>query len=37
MKLSGPAEGKNEGSIFAGGPLLMLAWILGFMLNGLLL
>ena len=32
MKLSGPAEEKNEG-----GPVLMLAWILGFMVKGLVL
>ena len=35
MKLSGPAEEKNEGLLFAGGPVLMLAWILGFMVKGL--
>ena len=37
MKISNTAEEKNEGLLFAGGPVLMLAWILGFMLKGLVL
>tara|TARA_Y100000817_G_C16711498_1_gene479479 strand:+ start:527 stop:772 length:246 start_codon:yes stop_codon:yes gene_type:complete len=35
MKLVGPAEEKNEGLLFAGGPILIIAWILGFMVKGL--
>ena len=37
MKLSGPAEEKKEGLLFAGGPILIIAWILGFMIKGLVL
>ena len=37
MKLAGPAEEKKEGLLFAGGPILIIAWILGFMIKGLLL
>jgi hypothetical protein len=35
MKLVGPAEEKTEGFLFAGGPILIIAWILGFMVKGL--
>ena len=31
------AEEKKEGFLFAGGPILIIAWILGFMIKGLLL
>lgn len=37
MKFSGPARDDGEGSLFAGGGLLMVAWIVGFMLRGVFL
>ena len=35
MKLSGPAQKGGEGSLFAGGSLLMIGWILGFSIRSL--
>ena len=37
MKFSGPASENGEGSLFAGGSLLMVAWIVGFMMRGIFL
>ena len=35
MKLTGPAQKGGEGSLFAGGSLLMIGWILGFSIRSL--
>jgi len=35
MKLTGPAQNGGEGSLFAGGSLLMIGWILGFSIRSL--
>lgn len=35
MKLTGPAQKGEEGSLFAGGSLLMIGWILGFSIRSL--
>ena len=35
MKLTGPAQKGGEGSLFAGGSLLMVGWILGFSIRSL--
>ena len=37
MKFSGPAKDDGEGSLFAGGSVIMLAWIVGFIIRGILL
>lgn len=37
MKFTGPASDEGEGSLFAGGSLLMVAWIVGFMIRGVFL
>ena len=37
MKLSGPPDEKKEGILFAGGPILIIAWIIGFMVKSLVL
>ncbi|HAE33360.1 MAG: hypothetical protein FI713_09945 [SAR202 cluster bacterium] len=37
MKFSGPAKDDGEGSLFAGGSAIMLAWIVGFIIRGVLL
>ena len=37
MKFSGPPEESGEGALFAGGSLLMIGWILGFSIRGILL
>ena len=35
MKLTGPAQKGGEGSLFAGGSLLMIGWILGLSIRSL--
>ena len=35
MKLTGPAQKGGEGSLFAGGSLLMIGWMLGFSIRSL--
>ena len=35
LKLHGPAQHATEGWLFAAGPAFMMAWVLGFMLRGL--
>ena len=35
MKLTGPTQKGGEGSLFAGGSLLMIGWILGFSIRSL--
>ena len=35
MKLTGPAQKGGEGSLIAGGSLLMIGWILGFSIRSL--
>ena len=35
MKLTGPAQKGGEGSLFAGGSLLMIGWLLGFSIRSL--
>ena len=35
MKVTGPAQKGGEGSLFAGGSLLMIGWILGFSIRSL--
>ena len=35
IKLTGPAQKGGEGSLFAGGSLLMIGWILGFSIRSL--
>ena len=36
LRMHGPAEEKTEGKLFSCGPLFMAAWIVGFMVHGLL-
>jgi len=36
VKISGPAREESEGFLFSGGSALMLAWILGFAVKGIL-
>ena len=35
MKLTGPAQKGGDGTLFAGGSLLMIGWILGFSIRSL--
>jgi len=37
MKLTGPAKREGEGSLFAGGSLLMIGWILGFAIRSIVI
>ena len=37
MKLSGPPNEQKEGFLFAGAPILIIAWIIGFMVKSLVL
>ena len=37
MKLSGPADREGEGSLFAGGSLLMIGWIIGFAIRSVVI
>mgnify|MGYP001461542957 FL=1 len=37
MKLTGPAGREGEGSLFAGGSLLMIGWILGFAIRSIVI
>ena len=37
LALHGPAERATEGWLFAAGPAYMMAWVLGFIVKGLLL
>ena len=36
VKISGPAREESEGFLFSGGSALMLAWILGFAVKGII-
>ena len=36
LRLRGPAQHENEGMLFASGPAFMMAWLLGFVMRGLL-
>ena len=35
LRLHGPAESSTEGWLFAGGPSLMMSWVLGFAVRGI--
>ena len=35
LKRHGPAKRESEGRLFAGGPAFMMAWLLGFVVHGL--
>ena len=35
LRIRGPAEESNEGWVFAAGPALMMSWVLGFVVRGL--
>ena len=36
LKIQGEAEHHTEGKIFAGGPLIMIGWIRGFSIRGII-
>ena len=36
LRLRGPARHESEGMLFASGPAFMMAWLLGFVVRGLL-
>ena len=36
LKIQGEAEHHTEGKIFAGGPLIMIGWIIGFSIRGII-
>ncbi len=37
LKIQGEAQQSTEGKIFAGGPLIMVGWIIGFSVRGIIL
>ena len=36
LKFRGPAQHRSEGMLFASGPAFMMAWLLGFVVRGLI-
>ena len=36
LKIQGEVEPHTEGKIFAGGPLIMIGWIIGFSIRGII-
>ena len=36
LRLHGPARQSTEGRLFAGGPTFMVAWLVGFVVHGLI-